>query len=83
MLGWEYADELYKELESKFKTITDEEGNETQEEYQEEVEKTRRMVVKEGEMILGIENNFIPYVFGAIEELDKRLKRIEVKLGGV
>ena len=83
LLGWEYADELYKELESKFKTITDEEGNETQEEYQEEVEKTRRMVVKEGEMILGIENNFIPYVFGAIEELDKRLKRIEVKLGGV
>lgn len=48
---------------------------------EEEVEKTRRVVVKEGEMILGIENNFVPYVFGAIEQLNNRLKALEEKLG--
>ena len=62
-----------------FYTVLDEEENEVQEEYKEEVEKTRRIVVKEGEMILGIENNFVPYVFGAIEQLNNRLKALEEK----
>ena len=83
LLGWEYADEIYKELESKFRIVTDEEGNETQEEYQEEVEKTRRIVTKEGEKILGIENNFVPYLFAGLKEMNDRLKVLEEKIKGV
>lgn len=83
LLGWEYADEVYKELETKFRTVTDEEGNETQEEYQEKVEKTRRIVVKEGEKVLGIENNFTPYLFAGLKEMNDRLKVLEEKIKGV
>lgn len=79
LLGWKYDNEIYFEEETKSRTVLDEEENEVQEEYKEEVEKTRRIVVKEGEMILGIENNFVPYVFGAIEQLNNRLKALEEK----
>ena len=83
LLGWEYADEVYTELESKLTTVTDEEGNKIQEEYQEEVEKTRRIVVKEGEKVLGIENNFTPYLFAGLKEMNDRLKVLEEKIKGV
>lgn len=49
-------------------------------ENEEEVEKTRRVVDVEGEMILGIENNFTPYLFPAFVALLERVKKLEEKL---
>ena len=52
-------------------TYADEEGT----------EQTRRIVTKEGDKILGIENNFTPYLFAGFKELNNRLKVLEEKLG--
>ena len=58
-------------------TYKDEEYEEV--ENGEIVIKTRRVVDKEGEMILGIENNFTPYLFPAFVALLERVKVLEAK----
>lgn len=71
VLGWEYGDveESYEETE------TDEDGNETI------VTKTRtvHMVTKEGPKVKNVENNFTPYLYGAIKELYNRIVVLEGK----
>lgn len=49
-------------------------------ENEEEVIKTRRVVDKKGDMVLGIENNFTPYLFSAFVVLLERVKKLEEKL---
>lgn len=50
---------------------------------EEEKEQTRRIVTKEGDKILGIENNFVPYLFAGFKELNYRLKTLEEKLNNL
>ena len=50
---------------------------------EEGVEQTRRIIVKEGDKILGIENNFTPYLFAGFKELNNRLKNLEERLSNL